>query len=131
MNFLNDLFLSGVGLIGFLIALIPLIIAIALIVAIFQINGRIAHLIRLQQQTSMQLSQTAELQRQAFIAHLAEHGPNHKEYLDYLVDQDYLTPYQAEFVLRQSGNSEINVGTPAANQATDAAFIELVEGNSK
>ena len=131
MNFLNDLFLTGAGLIGFLIALIPLIIAIALIVAIFQINGRIANLIRLQQQTSMQLSQTADLQRQAFIAQLAEHGPNHKEYLDYLVDLDYLTQYQADFVLKQSGNSEINAVTPAANKATDAAFIELVEGNSE
>lgn len=107
--YFEDLLLGGAGLIGLLIALIPLIITIALIVAIFQINGRIAELIKLQQQANAYQVQTAELQRQTFIALLAENGPNHKAYLDYLVDLDYLTQYQAEFVLRQSGNEIVEI----------------------
>ncbi len=104
MDFINELFLTGAGLVAVLIALIPLIITIALVVAIFQINGRIGQLLTLQQQTNAQLAETADLQRHAFIAKLSAEGPNHRAYLDYLVDTGQLTQDQANFVLRQSGN---------------------------
>jgi hypothetical protein len=105
---LLEFFLSGIGIvIALLIALIPLLIAIGLIIAIFQINGRIGEILRIQRIATTQTLQEADLQRQAFIAHLAAHGPNHKEYLDYLVSLNYLTQDQADFVYKQSGHKII------------------------
>jgi hypothetical protein len=102
---LMNYFLGTAGvIITFLIALIPIIIGIALIIAIFQINGRVGELVRIQRIEAQQTIQTADLQRQSFIAQLVAHGPNHKAYLDYLVDLGYLTQDQADFVLKQSGN---------------------------
>lgn len=107
MDFINNLLATSAGLFAILIALIPLIVTIALIVAIFQINGRLGEIMRLQRISTARTIETAELQRQTFIALLAEGGPNHKEYLDYLVDLEYITQYQAEFVLKQSGNEVV------------------------
>lgn len=101
---LLEFFLSGVGfIITILIALIPIIIGIALIVAVFQINSRLGELVHIQRIHAQQTVDSAELQRQSFIAQLAADGPNHKAYLDYLVDLNYLTQDQAEYILRQSG----------------------------
>ena len=102
MDFL-EFFLSGVGfIIAILIALIPLIIGIALIIAIFQINGRLGELVHIQRIHAKQTIESAELERQSFIAQLAADGPNHPAYLDYMVDLNYLTQDQADFILRQS-----------------------------
>ena len=125
---LNELY--GAGIVGLIFALISLVITIALIVAIFQINGRVGDLVKLQQSANKHLEETAELQRQTFIALLAEGGPNHKEYLDYLVDLGYLTKYQGEFILRQSGNAVVEVVKPVGDASRESAFYEIVEGNS-
>lgn len=102
-NELEALF-SAFGIFSLLAACVPLLITIALIFAIFQINGRVGDLLRLQQRANMLLQETADLGRQAFIAQLATRGPNHRAYLDYLVAEGRLTPDQAEFILKQSGN---------------------------
>ena len=78
----------------------------ALIIAIFQINGRLGALVHIQRVHAQQTIEAAGLQRQAFIAQLAANGPNHKAYLDYLVDLNYLTQDQANFILKQ-GRGEI------------------------
>ena len=70
---------------------------------IFQINGRLGDLVHIQRIHAKQTIESAELERQAFIAQLAADGPNHKAYLDYLVDLNYLTQDQADFILKQSG----------------------------
>ena len=107
MDLLNSL-LSGAGIIiTLLIALIPLIITIALIIAIFQINGRIGEILRIQRIATTRTVDAADLQRQSFIAQLTAGGPNHKEYLDYLVHINALTQDQADFVLKQSGHKLI------------------------
>lgn len=96
--------LDAFGILGLLMACVPLLVTIGLVVAIFQINSRIAELTRLQQQMNAQLQQSAELQRQAFIAQLASQGPNHQAYVEFLVDQNQLTEDQAAFILKQSGH---------------------------
>ncbi len=125
---LNQLY--GAGFLGLIIALASLVITIALIVAIFQINGRVGDLVKLQERANTHLAETAELQRQTFIALLAETGPNHEEYLDYLVDLGYLTDYQAEFILKQSGNV-IEEARPVGDVSGESAFYEIVEGKSE
>lgn len=105
---LLEFFLSGAGfLIAFLIGIIPIIIGIALIVAIFQINGRVGELVNIQRVEAQQTIEAANLQRQAFIAQLVADGPHHQAYLDYLVDLNYLTQDQADFVLLQSGEEVV------------------------
>jgi hypothetical protein len=94
---------NAFGIVSLLAACIPLLIALGLIIAVFQINSRVGDLVRLQQRTNTHMRETAEMQRQAFIAHLATHGPNHQAYLDYLVSQNQLTQDQAEFIAKQSG----------------------------
>ena len=107
---LLEFFLSGVGfIIAILIALIPIIIGIALIIAIFQINGRLGDLVHIQRIHAKQTIETADLERQAFIAQLAANGPNHPAYLDYLVDLNYLTQDQADFILKQSGAEIVEI----------------------
>jgi hypothetical protein len=105
MDLMNYLLSTAGLLITLLIALIPIIIGIALIVAIFQINGRVGELVNIQRIEAQHAVQSADLQRQAFIAQLVADGPNHKAYLDYLVDLGYLTQDQADFVLKQGGNA--------------------------
>jgi len=110
---LLEFFLSGIGIIiALLIALIPLLITIGLIIAIFQINGRIGEILRIQRIATTQTLEAADLQRQAFIAHLATYGPNHKEYLDFLVSLNYLTQDQADFIFKQSGHKSIENQEP-------------------
>jgi uncharacterized membrane protein len=104
MDLMNYLLGTAGFIVTLLIILIPIIISIALIVAIFQINGRIGELIRIQRIEAQHAVESADLQRQSFIAQLVAEGPNHKAYLDYLVDLGYLTQDQADFVLKQSGN---------------------------
>jgi hypothetical protein len=112
-NELNALF-DAFGIIGLLMACIPLLITIGLIIAIFQINSRVQELVKLQKIASAQLLQTAELQRQALIADLAAHGPNHQAYLDFLVGQETLTRDQADFILKQSGAPQKPITSEAA-----------------
>ena len=107
-----EFFLSGVGfIITILIAFIPIIIGIALIIAVFQINSRLGELVHIQRIHAQQTIESAGLQRQAFIAQLATDGPNHRAYLDYLVDLNYLTQDQADFILRQGGGEVIEKET--------------------
>ena len=105
------------GIIGLLMACIPLLITIGLIIAIFQINSRVAELVRLQKTTLAQLQnvgQTTDLQRQALIARLSTEGPNHQAYLDFLVEQETLTRDQADFILKQSGGPQTTIFEEAA-----------------
>jgi uncharacterized membrane protein len=109
---LMNYFLGTAGFfITLLIMLIPIIIGIALIVAIFQINGRVGELVNIQRIHAQQAIQAVDLQRQAFIAQLVADGPNHKAYLGYLVDLSYLTQDQADFILKQSGGKVVEEQT--------------------